>query len=263
MFTVKDRLFHPLGGGPRRFAILFTALLPGACGLGPGDPNADPPLPAAKTSQTAIEDLALRKPYPRYPARSLENGATGVAVASIRLGPDGRMDQVDVLEAPDADIADALRDALEHWTLPRALFEEHPRGLHKLSATMVFYFLIEAGEGRVVSGPFLAAERAAGQAAAGALRRIDEAELESLLETGGAVVVDFRDRERYARGHRDGAVNLPLPELWTRAALELPSAEVVIVDCYRGSWAWQGRCDIAGETLRDLGVPDVAVVVHD
>ena len=263
MFTVKDRPFRPCGGGPRCFAILFTALL-SACGLGPGDPNDDPLRPAAKTSQAAIEDLALRKPYPRYPARSLENGAAGVAVAWIRFGFDGRMDQVDVLEAPDEDIAEALRDALGRWAIRRGFTDDAPGGPFKVSATMVFYFLIEAGEGRVVSGPFLAFERAGGgRPEAGPPRRIDEAELQSLLETGGAVVVDFRDRERYAEGHRDGAVNLPLPELWTRAALELPSAEVVIVDCYRGSWAWQGRCDIAGETLRDLGVPDVAVFMHD
>ena len=247
---------------PRCFAILFTALLPGACGLVAGEPNENL-LPVAKTSQAAIEDLALRKPFPRYPARSLENGAAGVAVASIRLGPDGRMEQVDVLEAPDTDIADALRGALEHWALPRARFEEHPRGLHKLSATMVFYFLIEAGEGRVVSGLSLAFERAGGgRPKAGPPRRIDEADLESLLETGGAVVVDFRDRETYARGHRDGAVNLPLPELQTRA-MELPSAQVVIVDCYSGSRGWRGRCDLAGQTLRDVGVSDVAVFLHD
>ena len=249
---------------PRCFAILFTVLLPGACGLVPGDPNGGPPLPPARTSQAAIEDRALRKPYPRYPARSLETGAAGVAVASILFGFDGRMEQVDVLEAPDEDIADVLRGALGRWTIPPGYAEDAPDGPFKLSATMVFYFLIEAGEGRVVSGPFLAFERAGGgRPKAGPPRRIDEAELESLLETGGAVVVDPRDRERYAEGHRDGAVNLPLRELWTRAAVELPPAQVAIVDCYSGPRGWRWRCDVAGERLRDVGVPDVAVFVHD
>ena len=249
---------------PRRFAILFTALLPGACGLGPGDPNGDPLRPAAKTSQAAIEDLALRKPYPRYPARSLENGAAGVAVASILLDLDGRMEQVDVLEAPDEDIAEALRGALDRWTIPPGYAEDAPDGPFKLAATMVFYFLIEAGEGRVVSGLSLAFERAGdGRPKAGPPRRIDEAELESLLETGGVVVVDPRDRERYAEGHREGAVNLPLRELWTRAAVELPPAQVAVVDCYSGPRGWRWRCDVAGERLRDVGVPDVAVFLHD
>ena len=129
---------------------------------------------------------------------------------------------------------------------------------------MVFYFLIEAGEGRVVSGLSLAFEPAGGgRPKAGPPRRIDEAELDSLLEAGGAVVVDFRDRELYAEGHRDGAINLPLRELRTRATLELRSAQVVIVDCYSGSRGWRWRCDLAGERLRDVGVPDVAVFMHD
>ena len=248
---------------PRRFAIPFTALLAGACGLVPGEPNENL-LPPARTSQAAIEDLALRKPYPRYPARSLETGAAGVAVASILFGFDGRMERVDVLEAPDEDIAEALRDALGRWAIRRGFTDDAPGGPFKVSATMVFYFLIEAGEGRVVSGLSLAFERTdGGRPEAGPLRRIDEAELESLLETGGAVVVDFRDRELYARGHRGGAVNLPLSELQTRAALELPSAEVVIVDCYSGSRGWRWRCDLAGERLRDVGIPDVAVFLHD
>ena len=249
---------------PRCFAILFTALLSGACGLVPGDPNDGPLLPAARTSQAAIEDRALRKPYPRYPARSLETGAAGVAVASILFGVDGRMEQVDVLEAPDEDVADALRGALGRWTIPPGYAEDAPDGPFKLSATMVFYFLIEAGEGRVVSGLSLAFERAGGgRPKAGPPRRIDEAELESLLETVGAVVVDPRDRERYAEGHREGAVNLPLRELWTRAAVELPPAQVAIVDCYSGPRGWRERCDFAGQTLQDVGVPDVAVFVHD
>ena len=56
-----------------------------------------------------------------------------------------------MLEAPDADIAEGLRDALERWVLP-----VHPDGPRRTGATMVFYFLIEAGEGRVVSGLSLA-----------------------------------------------------------------------------------------------------------
>ena len=208
------------------------------------------------TSQAAIEAVALHKPFPHYPTRSLENGAAGVAVASIMVGFDGRIERVDVLEAPDADIAEGLRDALERWVLP-----VHPEGPRRTGATMVFYFLIEAGEGRVVSGLSLAFERTGVLGpAAGEPRRIDEAELQSLLETGNTVVVDARDRELYARDPRDGAINLPLRELQLRAAVELPPAQVVIVDCYRGL---EGMCDMAGRILRLVGVPDVAVFVHD
>ena len=171
----------------------------------PGDPR------PGTTSQAAIEAVALDKPFPHYPTRSLENGAAGVAVASIMVGFDGRIERVDVLEAPDADIAEGLRDALERWVLP-----VHPDGPRRTGATMVFYFLIEAGEGRVVSGLSLAFERTGVlRSVAGEPRRIDEAELRlrptALLEIGSAVVVvDTRDRELYARDHRDGAITFRL-----------------------------------------------------
>ena len=235
--------------------LVVLLLLCSACDRAPITPRPDS-LPGT-TSQAAIEYAALDKPFPRYPALSLENGASGVAVASIVVGLDGRMERVDVLEAPDADIAEALQDALERWVLP-----VHPSGPLRTAATMVFYFLIEAGEGRVVSGLSLAAERTGGgrSVAGERLRRIDEVELESLLETG-AVVVDPRVRDLYARGHRDGAINLPLRELQSRAAVELPPAQVVVVDCYRGL---EGMCDIAGQILlRLVGVPDVVVFVQD
>lgn len=246
---------------PIRFGrLLVVLMLCSACGRGPDGLREDPALPVTRTSHPAIEDLAEHKPFPHYPARSLENDAAGVAVASILLGVDGRMERVDVLEAPDADIAEAVRDALGRWMLPQELFEDDLRGPFKVAATMVFYFLIEAGEGRVVSGPALAAERTAGRAVAGEPRRIDEAELEALLETGDAIVVDPRVREMYARGHRDGAINIPGRELQSRAVVELPSAEVIIVDCYRGS---ESMCVGAARVLRLVGVPDVAVFVHD
>lgn len=245
----------------RPTSLFVSLLLSGACGRVPNDPNEDPLRQVATTSHPAIEDLAEHKPFPRYPARSLENGAAGVSVASIRFGFDGRMERVDVLEAPDADIADAMRDALGRWVLPQTLFEDDPRGPFKAAATMVFYFLIEGGEGRVVSGPALAAERTAARSVAGEVRRIGAAELEALLETGDVVVVDPRDRELYARGHRDGAINIPEPELQSRAAVELSPAQAVIVDCYRGL---EGMCDMAARVLlRLVGVPDVAVFVHN
>ena len=243
---------------PIRCGRLAVVLLPlcSACDRASITPLPGDPRPGT-TSQAAIEAVALDKPFPHYPTRSLENGAAGVAVASIMVGFDGRIERVDVLEAPDADIAEGLRDALERWVLP-----VHPDGPRRTGATMVFYFLIEAGEGRVVSGLSLAFERTGVlRSVAGEPRRIDEAELQSLLEIGSAVVVvDTRDRELYARDHRDGAINLPLRELQLRAAVELPPAQVVIVDCYRGL---EGMCDIAGRILRLVGVPDVAVFVHD
>ena len=238
--------------------LLVVLLLCGACDRVEVGPRGNA-LSLTTTSQAAIEALASQKPFPGYPARSLENGVAGVAVASILIGPDGRMERVEVLDAPDADIGKAMLDALGRWVLPPGLFEDDRRGRFKVSATMVFYFLIEAGEARVVSGPALAAARVSDHAVAGELRRIDEAEFEALLETDDAVVIDPRERELYARGHREGAINIPVAELESRAALELSAARVIIVDCYRSSGS---MCDVAARILRLVG-SDVAVFVHD
>ena len=245
----------------RPFAAL---LLCGACGLGPAGPDEDR-VPLASTSQLAIEDLATRKPFPRYPGMSLGNGTTGVAVASILLGFDGRMERVDVLEAPDSHVADAVRDALGQWVLPPIRFDNDPGVPYKGMATMVFYFLIVEGEGRVVSGPVLAAERSTARPADGRPaddrpRRIDDAEFRELLETADPILVDPRERDLYAQGHRDGAVNIPGRELQSRAAIELPLSRPVVVDCRRGS---ESMCDVAARVLQMVGFPEVAVFVHD
>lgn len=245
----------------RPFAAL---LLCGACGLGPAGPDEDR-VPLASTSQLAIEDLATRKPFPRYPSASLDDGTTGVAVASILLGFDGRMERVDVLEAPDSHVADAVRDALGQWVLPPIRFDNNPEVPYKGMATMVFYFLIEEGEGRVVSGPALAAERSTARPADGRPaddrpRRIDDAEFRELLETADPILLDPRERDLYAQGHRDGAVNIPERELQSRAAIELPLSRPVVVDCRRGS---ESMCDVAARVLQMVGFPEVAVFVHD
>ena len=250
----------------RPFAAL---LLCGACGLGPAGSDEDR-VPLARTSQPAIEDLATRKPFPRYPAASLGNGTAGVAVASILIGFDGRMERVDVLEAPDPHVADAVRDALGQWVLPPIRFDHNPGVPYKGMATMVFYFLIEEGEGRVVSGPVLAAERSTAdpaddrpaddRPADDRPRRIDDAELRELLETADPVLVDPRARDLYAQGHRDGAVNIPERELQSRAAIELPHSRPVVVDCRRGS---ESMCDVAARVLQRVGFPEVAVFVSD
>ncbi len=238
--------------------LLVVLLLCGACDLVEVDPrDSEPPL--TTTSQAAIEALASHKPFPDYPARSVENGSAGVAVASILIGADGRMERVDVLEAPDADIGKAMLDALGRWALPPHLNTDHPRGPFKVSATMVFYFLIEAGEARVMSGPAMAEARGADHSSAGKLRRIGEAEFDALLESGDAVVIDPREREFYALGHRDGTINIPVDELPLRAIVELPAARVVVIDCYRGS---ESMCEMAGRLLRRVR-SDVAVFVHD
>ena len=85
---------------------------------------------------------------PRYPAGSVENDASGVAVAEILVGKDGHMERVSVLQAPDARIRKEVRDVLLKWEFKRTILDEFPDGL-ALRSKLIFYFEIENGAGHV------------------------------------------------------------------------------------------------------------------
>ncbi len=63
---------------------------------------------------------------------------------------------------------------------------------------------------------------------------ISAAQLEQYLEERRWIfLVDLRDRESYAQGHIQGAVNIPDEELWERLS-ELPRNQLIVLYCYRG-----------------------------
>jgi rhodanese-related sulfurtransferase len=64
--------------------------------------------------------------------------------------------------------------------------------------------------------------------------------------------VDVRSSEEYAAGHIEGARNIPLDALASRAA-ELPRDALVVTVCGKGG----GRSDRAAQVLRDLGFTTV------
>ena len=45
------------------------------------------------------------------------------------------------------------------------------------------------------------------------------------------VVLDVRHRNAFARHHREGAVNIPVNEVFARSSKELPSSSHIVVDC--------------------------------
>ena len=91
-------------------------------------------------------------------------------------------------------------------------------------------------------------------------REIDEKETRELIASGHAAVLDIRDREAFATGHRDGAINIPTDELSTRALTDLPRSEKVIVDCPGPTMAI--TCRITARRLAGLGVPEVVLRVR-
>lgn len=66
--------------------------------------------------------------------------------------------------------------------------------------------------------------------------RISAADLAAMLEQNpeGVVVIDVRDKERYAAGHVPGAVHIPLAKLM-EATPELPRNRTIVTYCGGGT----------------------------
>jgi phage shock protein E len=68
----------------------------------------------------------------------------------------------------------------------------------------------------------------------------------------GAVLLDVRTREEFARGHLDGARNIPLQELAQRLGEMGPTTTSVVVHCHAGV-----RSKAATQMLKSAGFQDV------
>ncbi len=96
------------------------------------------------TSSRVLRAIAVRAPIPPYPEKSLLTHAEGVAVAELRVRPDGRVASVRVLEAPDQAIRESVATTLRKWQ-----FEAHS-GRVILTGKLTFYFRISPdGNGSV------------------------------------------------------------------------------------------------------------------
>src|SRR3972149_11287270 len=62
-----------------------------------------------QVSEFALRGLAMYAPPPVIPAQVKLRGALDVAVCSVRVDGNGQVDQLEVLEAPNPDVAAILR----------------------------------------------------------------------------------------------------------------------------------------------------------
>ena len=208
---------------------------------------------------------AISAPAPEYPRTSLDKQTAGVAVVAVIFGADGKTREVTVLEAPDAEIGQAVKNAVLRWTWNPVTISgrsEHMGGRGKLT----FYFRIVAGKGRVVS-PEVAPIRKSRPPAAGdppvhhgghgaGATEVTESEL---AKRTGAVVLDVGERAAFRRGHRPGAINIPYDELEIRAPFELDKNKLHVIDCTRDERA---ICDIAHDILKEKEFAQVAILVR-
>jgi phage shock protein E len=68
----------------------------------------------------------------------------------------------------------------------------------------------------------------------------------------GAVLLDVRTREEFARGHLEGALNIPVQELAQRLTEVGPPGTAVVVHCQSGI-----RSKSAEQILKRGGYPEV------
>lgn len=207
-----------------------------------------------------LDDKGLRRqathaPAPSYPAASLTKKVSGVAVATVTTDANGTTERVEILEAPDEAIGQAVRAAAAKWTYK-------PAGL-PLTGTLIFYFHIREGRGVVSSPDEMKVLK--GQAPTTAkeeeapVKEIAETELARLESQVRPVILDIRDRQLYQQSHRAGAVSIPLRELLTRAGAELPRSRPIVIDCFADLYA-SNACRVAGHFLTSSGFTQVLVL---
>jgi TonB family protein len=103
----------------------------------------------ATTSGAGLRSLAVSKIRPIYPHDALKESITGVAVAQIHLTVEGRVETVNILQAPSPSIGQAVKSAVIQWRFqPNNGSNGEPPLL--VSGKLVFYFEIRGGKGVVL-----------------------------------------------------------------------------------------------------------------
>jgi rhodanese-related sulfurtransferase len=108
-------------------------------------------------------------------------------------------------------------------------------------------------------GAGLAAQKGKGPADPQHVRRVQPAELKTLLAKDQAILVDVRSAQAYDRGHIDTAISVPSADVENRAAevRRRAGSRTVVLYC---SCAFEHSAAEAAVKLARLGVTRVAVL---
>ena len=97
--------------------------------------------------EAGIRRSAAKKTLPAFPEGSRKRRSQGVAVVRLEYDGTGMVVNVEVLEAPDSEIGDAIVHAVRHWTFKPSSIRGEPVNVR---GKLTFYCLIDRnGIGRV------------------------------------------------------------------------------------------------------------------
>ena len=97
-------------------------------------------------TEQALRHYAIKTVMPKYPAAARRKGAQGVVVAQLEVNEQGGLNKIEVLEAPDPSIEEAVRQAISEWRFKPATIGGKAVPLR---GKLTFYYVIEKGKGRV------------------------------------------------------------------------------------------------------------------
>lgn len=234
-------------------------------------------LPASSVAQEVatladrtLRRLAIERPLPEYPKASIDSKSTGVAVISVRVDVDGRVEYAEVLEAPDEHIRQSVLSAVKRWTFGPVVSAPGATDRKRIHGKLILYFRLKGTTGEVLD-----ADQAAGintppprggmaatrpNVVAGTeVQQISEDDLRRLPQDS-VTVVDVRDRKSFGLASRSGSVNIPIDELPARARSELTSARTIVIDCSENTI---GECRMAATIIQvEAKVADVRLLVR-
>jgi outer membrane biosynthesis protein TonB len=127
----------------------FVAVVLAACCLSCG--RAKPQgSPKAFVAETVLRASATSAAPPLYPEASVRRFSRGVAVAKVQLADTGRLESLEVLQAPDPLIARAVQKAVRLWVFKPVVSARTGQPI-AAEGKMFFYFEIQDGEGVVLT----------------------------------------------------------------------------------------------------------------
>jgi TonB family protein len=209
-------------------------------------------------SGTILMRLVQQQRHPEYPTPSLQSGTEGIVVVEVVVSDSGSVDTITLMEAPDQPTADAVGTALRQWRFAPLTYQGRPA---RMRAKLFFYFVTLDGEGKVFTwhemAKFRHPLRSFESRASPSEYRTVSLDRWNTDHRGSGVLLDARRRDAFARGHVEGAYNIPEDELFERGPAELPFESVVGIDCPAG---FSEHCAHVASTLSRTGFTNVVIV---